>query len=69
MERRARSGGAATLRAWRHALMAADLARLLTSRSAKGYEGYKTPEIHWDRATATGKPFFYFAFGCPAAAR
>ncbi|THD44541.1 MAG: xanthine dehydrogenase molybdopterin binding subunit [Bradyrhizobium sp.] len=36
--------------------------------SAAGY--YKTPEIHWDRATATGKPFFYFAFGaacCEAA--
>ena len=29
--------------------------------SAAGY--YKTPEIHWDRATATGKPFFYFAYG------
>ena len=29
--------------------------------SAAGY--YQTPEIHWDRATATGKPFFYFAFG------
>jgi xanthine dehydrogenase large subunit len=29
--------------------------------SAAGY--YRTPEIHWDRNTATGKPFFYFAFG------
>ncbi|MGA2495252.1 MAG: molybdopterin cofactor-binding domain-containing protein, partial [Roseiarcus sp.] len=29
--------------------------------SAAGY--YQTPEIHWDRAAATGKPFFYFAFG------
>jgi xanthine dehydrogenase large subunit len=29
--------------------------------SAAGY--YQTPEIHWDRNTATGKPFFYFAFG------
>jgi xanthine dehydrogenase large subunit len=29
--------------------------------SAAGY--YQTPEIHWDRAKATGKPFFYFAFG------
>jgi xanthine dehydrogenase large subunit len=29
--------------------------------SAAGY--YQTPEIHWDRARATGKPFFYFAFG------
>ncbi len=24
---------------------------------------YKTPEIHWDRAQAKGKPFFYFAYG------
>jgi xanthine dehydrogenase large subunit len=29
--------------------------------SAAGY--YQTPDIHWDRATASGKPFFYFAFG------
>jgi xanthine dehydrogenase large subunit len=29
--------------------------------SAAGY--YQTPEIHWDRDKATGKPFFYFAFG------
>jgi xanthine dehydrogenase large subunit len=24
---------------------------------------YKTPEIHWDRAKATGRPFLYFAYG------
>ncbi len=24
---------------------------------------YKTPNITWDRATATGRPFFYFAYG------
>ncbi|NIX76925.1 xanthine dehydrogenase molybdopterin binding subunit [Microvirga sp. c23x22] len=24
---------------------------------------YKTPKITWDRATATGRPFFYFAYG------
>ena len=24
---------------------------------------YKTPEIHWDRATGKGQPFFYFAYG------
>ena len=29
--------------------------------SAAGY--YKTPEIHWDRPNARGRPFFYFAFG------
>ena len=29
--------------------------------SAAGF--YKTPVITWDRATATGRPFLYFAFG------
>jgi len=29
--------------------------------SAAGF--YKTPEIHWDRAAAEGRPFFYFAYG------
>jgi xanthine dehydrogenase large subunit len=29
--------------------------------SSAGY--YKTPEIHWDRANASGKPFLYYAFG------
>jgi len=29
--------------------------------SAAGF--YKTPEIHWDRATGKGQPFFYFAYG------
>ncbi len=24
---------------------------------------YRTPEIHWDRAKAQGRPFFYFAYG------
>jgi xanthine dehydrogenase large subunit len=24
---------------------------------------YKTPVIHWDREKATGRPFFYFAYG------
>ena len=28
---------------------------------------YKTPEIHWDRAKATGRPFFYFAYGAACA--
>ncbi len=31
------------------------------SLSATGY--YRTPKIHYDRATATGRPFFYFANG------
>jgi xanthine dehydrogenase large subunit len=28
---------------------------------------YKTPKITWDRARATGRPFFYFAFGAACA--
>lgn len=31
------------------------------SLSSTGY--YKTPKIHWDRSTLTGRPFFYFAYG------
>jgi len=29
--------------------------------SAAGF--YKTPKIHWDRATGQGHPFYYFAYG------
>ncbi|MEQ8481716.1 MAG: xanthine dehydrogenase molybdopterin binding subunit [Hoeflea sp.] len=29
--------------------------------SAAGF--YKTPDIHWDRASGTGRPFYYFAYG------
>jgi xanthine dehydrogenase large subunit len=29
--------------------------------SAAGF--YKTPEIHWDRASGKGRPFYYFAYG------
>jgi xanthine dehydrogenase large subunit len=29
--------------------------------SSAGY--YKTPDIHWDRATASGRPFLYYAYG------
>jgi len=32
--------------------------------SAAGF--YKTPEIHWDRATGRGHPFYYFAYGAAA---
>ena len=35
------------------------LARI--SLSAAGY--YRTPKIHWDRKSLTGRPFFYFAYG------
>ena len=31
------------------------------SLSSNGF--YRTPKIHWDRATLTGRPFFYFAYG------
>ncbi|WP_370634981.1 xanthine dehydrogenase molybdopterin binding subunit [Roseivivax sp. GX 12232] len=29
--------------------------------SAAGF--YKTPDIHWDRASGTGRPFYYYAYG------
>ena len=29
--------------------------------SAAGF--YKTPDIHWDRASGKGRPFYYFAYG------
>jgi xanthine dehydrogenase large subunit len=29
--------------------------------SATGF--YKTPKIHWDRASGRGRPFYYFAYG------
>lgn len=32
-----------------------------THLSAAGY--YKTPKVHWDRATGKGRPFYYFAYG------
>jgi len=32
-----------------------------TQLSATGF--YRTPKIHYDRATASGRPFFYFAYG------
>ena len=28
---------------------------------------YKTPKIHWDMATNTGRPFFYFSYGAAVA--
>jgi xanthine dehydrogenase large subunit len=35
------------------------------SLSAAGF--YRTPKIHWDVATATGRPFYYFVYGAAAA--
>jgi xanthine dehydrogenase large subunit len=34
------------------------------SLSAAGF--YRTPKIHWDPATGTGRPFFYFVYGAAA---
>jgi xanthine dehydrogenase large subunit len=34
------------------------------SLSATGF--YKTPGLHWDFVTNTGKPFFYFSYGAAA---
>jgi xanthine dehydrogenase large subunit len=35
------------------------------SLSAAGF--YRTPEIHWDSVTNTGRPFYYFVYGAAAA--
>lgn len=42
---------------------AAYVARI--SLSSTGF--YRTPKIHWDSRTLTGRPFFYFAYGMAAA--
>ncbi len=46
----------------------AEVARLAwlarVSLSATGF--YRTPKIHWDQASMTGSPFFYFAYGAAA---
>ena len=48
-----------------HVMEFADLAQLAwakrVSLSAAGY--YKTPKIHWNGETMTGRPFYYFAYG------
>ena len=33
------------------------------SRVQLGAAGFKTPKIHWDRATGRGHPFYYYAYG------
>jgi len=35
------------------------------SLSATGF--YRTPKVHWDVTTATGRPFYYFTYGAAAA--
>jgi xanthine dehydrogenase large subunit len=44
---------------WADLIQAAYLNRV--SLSATGF--YKTPDIHFDRATGKGQPFYYYAFG------
>ncbi len=44
---------------WAELIQEAYMARV--SLSAGGF--YKTPKIHYDRATGKGRPFFYFAYG------
>ncbi len=44
---------------WAEVIHLAYLARV--HLSAAGF--YKTPKIHWDRATGKGRPFYYFAYG------
>ncbi|RJE83992.1 xanthine dehydrogenase molybdopterin binding subunit [Paracoccus onubensis] len=44
---------------WNAVINAAYMARI--HLSAAGF--YKTPKIHWDRATGQGRPFYYFAYG------
>jgi xanthine dehydrogenase large subunit len=52
-------GGAQADVAFADIVAAAYLERV--SLSATGF--YRTPDIHYDRATGTGKPFHYFAYG------
>jgi xanthine dehydrogenase large subunit len=35
------------------------------SLSSTGF--YKTPDIHWDRASGTGRPFYYYSYGAAVA--
>ena len=39
----------------------AEAYRARVSLSATGF--YATPKLHWDHATRTGRPFYYFAYG------
>lgn len=50
------SGGETT---WGEAVKSAYMARV--SLAASGF--YATPDIHWDKEAAKGRPFYYFAYG------
>jgi xanthine dehydrogenase large subunit len=39
--------------------------RARVSLSSTGF--YRTPKIHWNKATMSGRPFFYFAYGAAVA--
>jgi xanthine dehydrogenase large subunit len=45
--------------AWADFIREAYMARV--QLSATGF--YKTPEIHWDRKSGRGRPFYYYAYG------
>ncbi|PAU79347.1 xanthine dehydrogenase molybdopterin binding subunit [Halomonas salipaludis] len=57
------SGEAERRIAWGELVQAAYLSRI--SLSEKGF--YSTPLIHYDRETAKGRPFYYYAFGAAVA--
>jgi xanthine dehydrogenase large subunit len=48
-------------RAMKLAELAEEAWKARVSLSSTGF--YKTPKIEWDREKATGRPFFYFAYG------
>ena len=52
-------GPSGVLMTWGELIQAAYLERI--SLSDKGF--YATPDIHYDRASGTGRPFYYYAFG------
>ena len=52
-------GPSGVLMTWGELIQAAYLERI--SLSEKGF--YATPDIHYDRASGTGHPFYYYAFG------
>ena len=44
--------------------LVAEAYRARVQLSATGF--YKTPDIHWDRETGRGEPFYYFVYGTAA---
>nr|WP_226574118.1 xanthine dehydrogenase molybdopterin binding subunit [Acuticoccus sediminis] len=56
-------GGTVTVGGTRHGFgtLVRDAYMARVSLSSTGY--YATPKIHWDRESAKGRPFYYFAYG------